>query len=215
MAVEGNDAHNALNAYLSLLKSKGAATGLLNQRKHFLRYLISALDAQQNQYIDEVDAGFRQAVDMTLNRFPEREHIDILTCSREFYPFWMGDLKTISRMHAANALSTQVAELDFDRDMISMFTRMDADPWSRQVPLSLERYITQLKQNNAAEAVIDLNERILMLLMYGIRRADPSPNIYRAGVDAILLMFPRDEGRKTFITVAREFFYFWNEDTPP
>ena len=203
-------AETAQTAYLRLLKTKGAATSILTRRKHFLRHLVSALESQTDQHITDDDAGYRHAVDHTIARFPDDQQIEIITTSREFYPFWTGDLKTIARLNAADALSLDHAPIDLQGSLVEMFARMDLDPWVNNSHAGLDDYLDLLKQQGADDAVLDIRERLLTLLLYIIRHADATPMAYRAGVDAMLTLFSREESRRQFIEMAREFFYCWH-----
>ncbi|QNM98335.1 hypothetical protein [Chitinimonas koreensis] len=207
-------ADTALTAYLNLLKNKGAATSVLTRRKHFLRHLVTALEQYADSLIGEDDAGYRRAVDDTVARFPLEQQFEIITSAREFHPFWIGDLKTIARLHAADALSLEQAQVDLQGGLIDMFARLDQDPWSRQAHPSLEGYIALLAEQGASDAVRDIRERLLLLLLYVIRHAEPTPTAYRAGVDAMLTLFSKEDARRAFIEMAREFFYFWNGFNP-
>ncbi|MFC4158091.1 hypothetical protein [Chitinimonas lacunae] len=207
---ESQHAETSLAAYLNLLKTKGAATSLINQRKHILRHLLSALEAQAGRFIDDDDAGYRRAVDQIQNNFPNEQQIEIISAAREFHPFWLGDLKTIARLNSAEALTLDPVPLDISGSLIDMFERMDRHPWSQQEPECLQHYLVELSARGADDAVIDLRERLLKLLLFVIRDAMPMPTAYRAGVDAMLTLFSKEDTRRAFIDVAREFFYYWN-----
>jgi hypothetical protein len=209
-SLDTQQADTALTAYLSLLKSKGAATSLVTRRKHILRHVLSALDGQGIQFEHDDDAGYRHAVDFTITKFPDEQQVEIISAAREFYPFWIGDLKTIARLNAANALALEHAQVDVRGSLVEMFERMDADPWSRAEQPCLVEYIKRLNSQNQSDAVVDIRDRLLQLLLYVIRHADPTPTTYRAGVDAMLTLFTKEDGRRLFVDLAREFFYFWN-----
>lgn len=206
---ETQHAETSLAAYLNLIKTKGAATSLINQRKHILRHLLSALEAQEGRFIDDDDAGYRRAVDAVQNNFPNEQQVEIISAAREFHPFWLGDLKTIARLSNAEALTLGPVPLDICGTLIDMFERMDRDAWSRHEPECLQHYLSELSARGAEDAVIDLRERLLMLMLFVIRDASPVPTAYRAGVDAMLTLFSKEETRRAFIEVAREFFYYW------
>jgi hypothetical protein len=202
-------ADTALTAYVSLLKNKGAATSLVTRRKHMLRHLLSALESQGDGFIHDDDAGYRHAVDGTIARFPDEQQFEIISAAREFYPFWIGDLKTIARLNAADALALDHAPVDVRGSLVEMFERLDRDPWSRQDQACLVEYIKRLSEQGQGDAVIDIRERLLQLLLFVIRHAEPTPTSYRAGVDAMLTLFSKEDARRLFVDVAREFFYFW------
>lgn len=209
-AFDSQYAETALAAYLNLMKNKGAATSVLTRRKHFLRHLLSALESQADRHITDDDAGYRLAVDGVINNFPDDQQVEIITTSREFYPFWIGDMKTIARLNAADALSLEHAAVDLRGSLVDMFQRLDADPWVKTEQHCLKAYLVRLTEQGAQDAVIDIRERLLTLLLYVIRHADATPTAYRAGVDAMLTLFSKEDTRRVFIDMAREFFYFWN-----
>ncbi|QDQ28588.1 hypothetical protein FNU76_20775 [Chitinimonas arctica] len=209
-AFDSQYAETALAAYLNLLKNKGAATGIITRRKHFLRHLLSALETQADSHITDDDAGYRRAVDGIVHKFPDDQQIEIITTSREFYPFWIGDLKTIARLNAADALSLEHSPVDLRGSLVDMFERLDADPWSRSEQHCLQAYIARMAELGTQDAVMDIRERLLLLLLYVIRHAEATPTAYRAGVDAMLTLFSKEDTRRLFIEMAREFFYFWN-----
>ncbi|WP_374356971.1 hypothetical protein [Chitinimonas sp.] len=209
-SLDPDHVETALTAYLSLLKGKGAATSLLTRRKHILRHLLSTLEAQSDQFRHNDDAGYRHAVDSTITKFPDEQQFEIISAAREFYPFWIGDMKTIARLNAADALALDHAPVDVRGSLIDMFERMDADPWSHTEQVCLVEYLKRLNSQSQPDAVVDIRERLLQLLLFVIRNAEPTPTAYRAGVDAMLTLFAKEDARRLFVDVAREFFYFWN-----
>ncbi|MDN3577437.1 hypothetical protein QWZ03_11730 [Chitinimonas viridis] len=207
---DAQHADTALTAYLNLLKNKGAATSIITRRKHFLRHLLSALESQADTHLTDDDAGYRSAVDSTVAKFPDDQQVEIITTSREFYPFWIGDLKTIARLNAADALSLEHSPVDLRGSLVEMFERLDADAWSQNEQPCLKEYLVRLAEQGTHDAGVDIRERLLTLLLYVIRHAEPTPTAYRAGVDAMLTLFSKEDTRRLFIEMAREFFYFWN-----
>ena len=155
------------------------------------------------------DVGYRQAVDAVLSRFPNEQQFEIISAAREFHPFWIGDLKTIARLNAADALLLEQVNVDVQGTLIDMFERLDRDAWSRQAQDCLTQYLQQLASNGADRAILDIRERLLMLLLFAIRHVPATPSAYRSGVDAMLTLFIKEEPRRVFLDVAREFFYFW------
>ncbi|WP_269532320.1 hypothetical protein [Chitinimonas sp. BJYL2] len=209
-AFDAQQAETALNAYLSLLKNKGAATSIMARRKHFLRHLVTRLEALADRFLTDDDAGYRRAVDQTIANFPSDQQVEIISTAREFYPFWIGDLKMIAKLNAADALSLDNTQLDLRGSLVDMFARMDADHWEKSAPPCLGTYVEHLKQLGMDNAGLDIRERLLSLLLYIIRHAEQTPLAYRAGVDAMLTLFTKDETRNLFTDMAREFFYYWN-----
>ena len=90
---------NPLEAYVTLLRSKGASTKDINLRKHFLRHLTSALKDRELS-----GDSYRLTVDEVLRNFPDDEVSQSMfkTAAREFYNFWIGDVKSLVKLNNAN-----------------------------------------------------------------------------------------------------------------
>lgn len=197
----------AVNAYLTLLRNQGANSAIINQRKHFLRYLTVELA----QTPEPSSANYRSAIDATLARFPETvDRSEFIAAAREFHTFWLGDIKSIARL-TQNGLTTRKYSVDIQGGLIDMLEKMDRDPWARQEQPCLFRYIESLLNRQVDSAVIDIRERMLKLLLFVIRQAGNEPNAYRAGIDAMLSLFNKEQARIAFLEIAREFFCYWSE----
>lgn len=203
--MEDQKASDALQAYLSLLKSKGASSRDLNVRKHFLRFLLSELK-------DKPFTGdaYRVCVDTVLAGFPESPDLQVLpVCAREFYYFWIGDIRQIALLHANGGLDPKPLVIPTSGTLIDMLAEMDQAGWETMDIPALGQYLAVLRANGSTEAVMDIRERLIRLLLFVIRDFEPTSRAYRAGVDALQLMFQKEEARQTFVAVARDFFYYW------
>ncbi|WP_137938832.1 hypothetical protein [Chitinivorax sp. B] len=206
-----NDVHEGpLDAYLALIKTKGVPTREINLRKHFLRHLVSMLEG-----LPLNGDLYREVVDQVLRKFPDDAASQEIfkTAAREFYNFWICDTKSLAKLtqaalvneepihiHAAGSLSDLLAEMDRARSWV-------CTDWA-----AIERYLQQLYATGLAKAAIDVRERLLRLLMYVSREYPSSPRVYRAAVDAMLPLFTTPEGQQVFVSLAREFYYFWLQD---
>lgn len=205
--MEDNDASEAMQAYLTLLKNKGASSRDLNLRKHFLRFLISEL---KNKPFN--GDAFREAVDSILNGFPDQADLLVLPiCAREFYYFWIGDIKQVALLHASGGLDPNPVVIATEGGLVDMLSLMDSSGWEDSHIPCLDLYLETLRNSGASDAVIDVRERLLRLLLFVTRDFEQNARVYRAGVDALQALFKKEEARQTFVTVAREFFYYWIE----
>ena len=208
--MEDNNASNAVQAYLTLLKNKGASHRDLNLRKHFLRFLVSELK-------DKPCTGesFRLCVDTVLAGFPDTNDLVVLPlCAREFYYFWIGDIRQIALLHANGGMDPKPLVISATGSLIDMLSEMDRAGWEEAPIPPLQQYLSSLRESGATEAVMDIRERLIRLLLFVIRDFEPTARAYRAGVDALQSLFQKEEARQTFIQVARDFFYYWIERVP-
>lgn len=208
--MEDQKASEALQAYLSLLKSKGASLRDLNVRKHFLRFLLSELK-------DKPMTGdaFRHSVDAVLAGFPDSDQLQVLpVCAREFYYFWIGDIRQIALMHANGGIDPNPLVIPVAGTLVDMLYAMDRAGWEESEIVPLSHYLQYLRASGASEAVMDIRERLIRLLLFVIKDLEPTARTYRAGVDALQSLFQKEEARQTFVTVARDFFYYWIDRVP-
>ena len=208
--MEAINDNEAMTAYLSLLKSKGASSRDINLRKHFLRHLVSVLkDKPKN------GDAYRYAVDKVLANFPDSADVNTLPLvARDFYYFWIGDIKQIALMNAKGGLAPNPVLVSINGTLTDMMAEMDAAGWEVTDIAPLTRYMETLENAGQPDSVRDIRERLLRLLLYVIRDHEPTSAVYRAGVDAMQTLFKKEDIRHAFIQVAREFFYYWIERTP-
>jgi hypothetical protein len=202
--------NNPLEAYVALLRSKGASTKDINLRKHFLRHLTSALK-------DKTISGeyYRETVDEVLRNFPDDEVSQSIfkTAAREYYNFWIGDVKSLVKLNNANIFEPNPVHIAAQGTLTDLLAQMDADgEWVCPDTPALERYLSQLYTNGLSQAAIDVRERLLRLLLYVSREHESSPKVYRAAVEALLPLFSTSEGQQVFVQLAREYYYFWIQD---
>ena len=158
-------------------------------------------------------ASYRAASATTLRNFPEDPYFVELI--RDFFPYWSGD-------SVGKPTSTPPPALASSTNLSDVLGRMETDPWFKQTVAELERHLHQLKclQNYAEvlikqgleQANVDARVRLIKLLLFTIRDAPQNTDTYRAGVDKVLTLFPHQERWHTFVSLAREFFYFLAKD---
>lgn len=201
---------DALPAYLKLLRQRGASTASINQRKHFLRYLLLALDQTR-----EDSVAYRHAVDQVLAKMASDESRPFLvSVAREFFPFWMGDLETVMALAAGDGFALQPILLQSSGSLIQLFEAMDSDGWEdRDIP-SLSQYLADTTPPGDEEHVLDLRDRFLRALHFILQHQPVNPATYRAGVNAMLLLMPRAQTQRSFLNLIREYFPYWMDNGP-
>ncbi len=209
-ATETQNATHALNAYLALLKSKGATTGSINQRKHFLRYLLAALDDAGSE--NAAGTGYRDAVDHTLKKVATEETLPFfLAVAREFYPFWTQDLKTVAALNAGDGFALEQFAIPRAASLDTLLRDMSAARWKATDSPALTRYLADCLLRNDDKVPYQVRERLLPALLFVIRDRPASSAVYRAGVNAMLVLLPGEDTRQAFLQVIREFFPYWQD----
>ncbi|WP_018151729.1 hypothetical protein [Leeia oryzae] len=197
-----------LDAYLALLKQKGATTSSLNQRKHFLRYLVSALEGCDRD--DSV--AYRHAVDSTLQKMATDDNLSFfINIAREFYPFWNEDLRTIAALASGDGFFLQAVNVKLSNSIEELWNEVCASPWYQTPVACLDEYLAKLA-GLITETDKQLRHRFLRCLLFVMRDQPIQPAVYRAGVNAILVLLPQEEAKQAFLGLIREFYPFWQKE---
>jgi hypothetical protein len=197
----------AINAYLKLLQAKGANSSLLHKRSVFLDHFSAKL---HNLVLDGNE--YRLVVEDVMETTPAADWHDCLTASREFYPFWVKDIKAIASLNLNSIFEVQAA--DWKPDSISLKTltdSLDTEKFDTSENWPLKAYAQALRDEGADSALVDTRVKLAKIILMRIRSA-PSKNnmVYRTGVDLTLPLFNMRQNRRLFLVVVREFFHFWS-----
>lgn len=200
----------ALMAYLKLMGAKGASTINLERRKILLEKLIASLGGS---HVD--GAIYREAVDAVLPSVKREEWSFFLAIAREFYYFWAEDFKAISSLNSnGNFTSEPMPGLARSDDSLKqVWGRLDQEKLEVAESWPLQAYKAALREAGADRAVIETREKLVKLLLIDLRNATEKNNkAYRAAVETSLPLFQLQETRRLYLTVVREFYYFWIGD---
>ena len=196
----------AVSAYLKLLQSKGAPSSMLYKHSLFLDVLSKEL---KNKILDASE--YSDAVDIVMEAIPADEwHINLNT-AREFYPFWMQDIKAIAAISLNygfdvktiqwKPLATTLKELTDSLETIKFDT---SESWP------LKAYSQAMRYEGAEQPLVDTRIKLAKIILIRLRDA-PIKNhkSYRTAADLTLPLFKLNEAKQLFILVVREFYNFW------
>ncbi len=157
----------AINAYLKLLQSKGASSSLLHKRSQFLDRLserLGDLMLDGNEY--------RLVVEEMMESTPPDDWHDCLTASREFYPFWVKDIKTIAALNL-NA-GFEIKPMDWKPDLVSLKSLTDSletEKFDTSENWPLKAYAQALRHEGADQALVDTRVKLAKIILLRLRSA--------------------------------------------
>jgi hypothetical protein len=200
----------AANAYLKFLQTKGAATGTLYKRSVFLDKLTAIL---ADKALGRTEYG--QALDATMKTSPTSDKHDCLNTAREFYPFWVNDIKAIAAFQLHYGFDIQTIQWKpLPASLKSLTDNLDTEKFSRQENLTLDAYSRALYEAGAEKSLVDSRIKLAKIILIRLRDAPIENNkSYRMAVDIILPLFNINEIKQLFLIVVREFYYFWTGDS--
>lgn len=199
----------AIAVYNKILRNKGASPDALKRRELILEKLVLLLA--------DLPCGsdvYREVVEGLLVAMDIAEWPFFLMVIREYFSFWTEDIKAVS-------VFNKDAEYDFEpvmfpplhSDLKTMWAQLDNEKFSTVEQWPLKTYSTALRQEGADKTMVEIRIKLAKLLMYRLRSAAVLNNqYYRLAVDSTLHIFKAREMRSLFLSVVREFYYFWIGD---
>lgn len=199
----------AQDAYFKLLKNKGADLDNIKRRQQCVQKLVPAIET-----LEADGLLYRDAVDSTLAHVAIADWPLFLTVVREYFHFWIQDIKTIAAMYIDAEFDAEISELKpLGGDLKGLWKSIEQEKFTTVENWPVKSYILALKQHGASTPVIDTRIRLVRLLIVQMRAAPELNNkYYRLAVDSMMHLFTVKQMRNFFLTVVREFFNFWIGD---
>jgi hypothetical protein len=199
----------AADAYLKFLQGKGAPNHALYLRSRFLDSFMNKLTGKI-----QTRKEFATALEATLASLPKEDRSKALNTAREYFPFWMNDIKAIAMFEEYYGFNVSKVKWEPKHSTLKSVTdELDKERLNDAESQSLNAYRQTLKKLGADKAVIDTRSKLAKIIMLRLRDAPESNHAnYRISVDMTLPLFKTKEIRKLYLDVVREFYYFWLND---
>jgi hypothetical protein len=198
----------AINAYLKLLQSKGMPAGELYKRSAFLDKFAPNLNQKPL-----TPADFSKALEDTIVDIATKDITLTLEIAREFFPFWMQDMKTIAAFNATYGFDlASIQWKPIPSTLTELTESIEESAFSKDETKSLNSYIRTMRENGADETIVDTRSKLAKLILVKLREAPVKNNkTYRMAIDIIMPLFTVNEIKQLFLTVVSEFYVHWNE----
>ncbi len=198
----------AINAYLKLLQSKGMPAGELYKRSAFLDKFAPNLNQKPL-----TPADFSKALEDTIVDIATKDITLTLEIAREFFPFWMQDMKTIAAFNATYGFDlASIQWKPIPSTLTELTDSIEESAFSKDETKSLNSYIRTMRENGADETIVDTRSKLAKLILVKLREAPVKNNkTYRMAIDIIMPLFTVNEIKQLFLTVVSEFYIHWNE----
>jgi hypothetical protein len=199
----------AISAYLKLLQTKGAVTHLLYEHSLFLDKFAEKLAGKALGR-----AGFSAALDAVMETIPTDDWHISLNIAREFYPFWMKDIKTIANFNLHYGFDVDSIQWKpLATSLKSLMDSLDKVELEDVEIYPLYAYQLALRHNGAEKTLVDTCVKLAKIILLRLRDAPVKNNkTYRTAVDVTLPLFRIKETKQFFLIVVREFYNFWSEN---
>ncbi|MES2500384.1 MAG: hypothetical protein V4570_07605 [Pseudomonadota bacterium] len=197
----------ALEVYFKLITAKGFGPETLAQRVSFLNKFLPLLAGK-----DLNGAEYRLAIEVIMDSVSESDWPESLIIAREYYPFWINDLKAVAQFNK-NVIKDQlpIEWKPIEITLSALWHNVDQEKFSTTDSWALKAYAKALRNENAEQTLIDTRLKLAKILLVRLRDApNKSNHIYRTTIDATLPLFEVKKNRRLFLVVVREFFHFWS-----
>ena len=199
----------AAEAYLKFLQSKGAPSGMLYIRSRFLDTFIIKLSGKI-----QTRKEFSYALDDAMATIPLADRSNALNTAREYFPFWMNDIKAIAMFEEYYGFNVNVIKWEPKQSTLKALTDdLDTEKLTDAESQSLNRYRQVIVRRGADKAVVETRAKLAKIILIQLRDAPVTNHaIYRTSVDLTLPLFKTKEIKQLYLNVVREFYYFWTND---
>ncbi|MFM9835681.1 MAG: hypothetical protein ACKVOA_06235 [Methylophilaceae bacterium] len=196
----------ALEVYIKLLTRKGFGPETFVQRINFLNRLMPLL-------ADKTPVGgeYRLVLEALMDKVTEADWPESLIIAREYYPFWINDLKAVANL--SKSVTKDALPIEWKPTEVALMTlwyAADEEKFGTADSWALKAYTKALRNENAEQTLIDTRLKLSKILLMRLKDApDRNNKAYRTVVDATLPLFEVKKNRRLFLVVVREFFHFW------
>jgi hypothetical protein len=196
----------AISAYFKLLEKKGAKSGLLYKRSLFLDQFTPLL---KNQPLER--SSYSKAIEKVIKTIPTDIWHESLNTAREFFPFWMQDIKAIAAFSKQGGFDIQPLKWQPRPTTLKTLTdQLKTVKFDITETKHLHTYSKALQDKGANQQLLDNRLNLAKILLLQLRGAPTGDaRVYRVAVDVTLPLFKIDENKQLFLLVIREFYQYW------
>ena len=199
----------AQQAYVKLLTGQGVSQRVLVQRE----FVIIRLSA----FLKEIPCDgnhYRAAVDRFIASIDPAEIPTILPVIREFFSFWVRDIKAIAAMSQAKVFNGSAPMVMATQDeLFKHWYDLDKMVMTNSEEQIMDAFHQVSYGRGFEPAVFKERMRMAKFLFLSLRNVPhKQSHSYRQMVDRNLPLFNALGSQHTFLSVSREFYYFWRSD---
>lgn len=198
--------NEAIQAYLKLLQAKGASAGLLYKRSSLLEQIAVHL---ADKDLDGSD--YRAVVEAAMETVPADDWHVTLTALREFYPFWIKDIKAIAALNINPGFDVVPLQwVPLPASLKSLIDSLATEKFEAHETWPIKAYSQALRQAGAEQKLVDARVKLAKILLVRLKDApEKNHKTFRTAVDQTLPLFNIKHNRRLFLVVIREFYHFW------
>lgn len=190
-------------SYSWQLARAGFAPAEMNRRSELIAKLQAQLKGLQLE-----PALYRRVVASFLQRCAPELQDAALACARDYYYYWLGDLRTRAGRYAPCQVAIRKMEAFDSSQFKTLLKRMERGPRPPEPP-SLGIYRGHQFENGVQGRELAAREQLLGALLFLLDRRPFVAGSYRWAVDTLLMHIAQPSERDGVLVLVRDFFYYW------
>lgn len=197
----GTNVVSSIDSFVQSYKSHFNDEVGLHDCKYFLLKLTSQLYG-----VGVNGESYRSAVDEMLLNIDEKHKKKYIDLARRFYRYWnvWGNSTNKDSAEVNQKLAAQ------KETFIELWANIDSELLTQSENWSLRMYIESHKQKGLQKDVKEVCQKIAKVLIIELRKERQlKKNSYRNVIERLDLLFEREDLRRLFLSVSREFYHFW------
>ena len=192
---------NAIEAYIYNTEKFQGDDEFLEESKYLLSKLAIHL------YHIKIDGpSYRHAVEKTLFEVDINERTFTINLARKFYKVWRHFQDAVPNISNDESLQIVVKKNAF----IKLWDNIDHEFFSNIENPPLTYYAESMFDKGISEKDIIVSLKIAKVITIELRKDETNSNdSYRDAIGRVEKLFEKDELKKLFLIVSREFYQFW------
>lgn len=151
-------------------------------------------------------ASYRHAVAEFLSNIDNGEKTFFINLARKFYRYWRASNKPILEIHKKMTFK----QIDQKKAFNKLWDNIDKEFFSHLEMCVLTHYAESMLDKGLAEKDILISVRIAKIITIELRNDQIiTDESYRDAIHRSDLLFQKEELKKLFLIVSREFYHFW------
>lgn len=197
----------AIDAYMSLLTTKGIDVSISQKKLALLQRFAKLLAGRS------LDGnGYREVVETFLDDMPASQWPFVLETAREYFHFWVEDIKSIAQLNTAHSFTKSKQAWQPEPITLDHLTeQLKTEKFDAAEMWPLKSYKQALRNAGASKDFIDSRAQLAKITLMRLRESpEKNHKNYRVVVDSTLPLFSMKDTRQLFVNVVREFYHFWS-----
>jgi len=198
----------AINAYTKFLQTKGISATALSSRTKFIQKLVSLIDGNPDR------TTYGKALQTIIKIEDGIDRQQQLNYAREFYPFLMGDIKSIARISETYGFDLTSAKFKMLPAKLEWpeIDVINTESFTNEESKLLRDYTLNLQKQHLSEDALQEKLKLVKLMLLRLRDIPVENSMaYRMAVDVTLPLFNLENIKQGFLSAVREFYYIWLE----